>query len=404
MSACAPSDATTSSLGRLVDYVTCNAPGIGAVSAAQHTPLAAPILGAALTLYVALIGYQLMLGRAYDPRAAALSALRVGLVIALCTSWSGYGVLVERVALEGPFELASAILPSSSPALSRPARTAERLQALYDQIRTGVRHAPGEGAPGPDAQSSRGQTPQAPTAERPPPPPTSTFESQTGQSLLLSGVGTYLAMRVAAGLLLAVGPLLIPLALFDVTLGLVEGWVRALVGVTLGAASAIVISAYELDFLQAELARALPGDPAALDERGLQSIVLVFGAAGWITAVAFAVVAMGFRPRWFRLPPLGTLTMEKGQPEGEDLPSRAPVADRSTAAPSRAQALAGAIVDQGRMQRAAGAARGAPATPREASTADQASPPNHGYANALGMRRAPRLGLTTSVASRERRR
>ena len=399
MQACAALATATSSLGRLVDYVTCSATGGGA--AAQNTPLAAAVLGAALTIYVALIGYQLMLGRAYDPRAAAFSALRMGVVIAFCTSGSAYGVIVERVALEGPFELASAIVSPTGPALSRPAEAAETLQVLYDQVRTGVRRQAADVVSGraetADTPAAGGQTSLLSAGERPAAP---TFESQAGQGLLISSVGTYLALRMAAGLLLALGPLLIPLGLFNITLGLVEGWIRALIGVTLGAASAIVISAYELSFLQGELARATPDDPTALDERGLHAIVLVFGVAGWIAAAAFTLVAFGFRPRWFVLPRIARPAADP--PASPSLVAASRATTGSVATPSRAQMLAGVIVDQGRLRREA-ETRAEAVSPRTSTTLDQVGLVHQGYASRLGERRAPRLGATSSVASRERR-
>jgi type IV secretion system protein VirB6 len=72
---------------------------------------------AMLTIYVALIGYQLMIGRG-GLRVADLptSALKIGLIFAFLTSWAAYQTLVFDFLFDGPSEIVSALVgPMSEP-------------------------------------------------------------------------------------------------------------------------------------------------------------------------------------------------------------------------------------------------------------------------------------------------
>src|SRR5699024_9265543 len=62
---------------------------------------------------------------------------------------------------------------------------------------------------------------------------------------LVTALGGFAAVRLVAGLLLALGPFFIAFLLFDGTRGLFEGWVRGLAAAALGAVAVTVILGVE---------------------------------------------------------------------------------------------------------------------------------------------------------------
>lgn len=257
-------------LGRLSDYVECHADAASRAGfEAQGGALTTAVLSGCLLLYVALIGYRMMLGQTHDARAVALAAARAGLVIALASSWASYQPMVQALVLRGPPEIAAAVL---GPAGLNPLTPAQAAKALRDD-RPAELVTP---APGP---------PQAPGSA-----------PRGAGELRPSTTTAWLALRLIAGVLLGLGPLLIPLALFDTTLGLVEGWARSLMGVLLGSAAVLIITTLEYDFFKAEMARDAGADFA--------STAPVFGLVGWIAPAAMVGVACCFRFARFRLPQL----------------------------------------------------------------------------------------------------
>ena len=62
-----------------------------------------------LTLFVALFGYRMLFGQTPGVRDGVLALVKIGIVLALATSWPAYRTLVYDVALKGPAELAGEI-------------------------------------------------------------------------------------------------------------------------------------------------------------------------------------------------------------------------------------------------------------------------------------------------------
>src|SRR5687768_2388347 len=63
------------------------------------------LLTSLLTILIALIGYDLLLGGRLSVRAATLTMVKIGLVLALATSWPAYRTLVYNVVVDGPVHL-----------------------------------------------------------------------------------------------------------------------------------------------------------------------------------------------------------------------------------------------------------------------------------------------------------
>lgn len=372
-------------LSSVLAHVDCQALTLGESgyqALAQSGSIAGVLLGTALTLFVALFGYRLLLGETPGARDAVTAVVKVGIVLVLATSWPAFRTLAYDVALRGPAELAAAIggpsgLPGSDGGL------VPRLQLIDDELAELA--LIGSGRP-PDAEvqvapagqlSAEQQQAEAQrlqqAAQRRRWDPVRDF-SLLGNARLLFLVGTLAAVaavRLLAGLLLALGPLFALFLLFDRTRGLFEGWVRGLAGAALGALATAIVLGVELALLEPWLAEVLTlrhaeiATPAVAVE--LLATTLVFALVLAAVLVGTARVARGFRfPSVQTAAPRETIARE---PVREDA-ARGQVADAAVAASvtrSRATAVADAVATAQRRETAAAAAGAAGAPGRTSS-------------------------------------
>jgi type IV secretion system protein VirB6 len=384
-------------VGGVLNYVDCQAQAIGG---GGYQALATPgstlslVLTGLLTLFVALFGYRLLFGHTPAVRDGVMALVKIGVVLALATSWTAYRTLVYDVALKGPAELAGDIgrpagLPGAGGGLAWRLDNADRLLLALtalgegEALPTAARPAPPPYlTPGP----ATGVTP--PTAQAGEEPRTPGFAGTAFASariLFLAGAaGALAALRLIAGVLLALGPFFFAFLLFDGTRGLFEGWLRVLAGTALGALGTSVALGVELAFLEPRLAYlislrtagyAIPG--AAVE---LMVVALIFALALVAMLVASARVAYGFRfPSSWRLAPAqsvaGPRTEETRFAFSRELSPAG--ADRS-----RATMVADAVAASQRREagRVVAAAAGAPtasdrSAPRPAAGRDEPPPP-----------------------------
>lgn len=289
---------------RLSSYLDCQARALGenGFQALAGGPVAAGLLSGLVTIFVALIGYRLILGTTPALRDGVTWAVRLGVVLALVTSWPAFQTLIYGVAVDSPGQLAATILPAAG----LPAEALDdRLQQAYDTIRLGSAYDQQQAAdPATQSQVPAGQT-AAPQAQplrsslaQPPLP-------QTASVLVISTTGVTAALRIAIGFLLAVGPLAILSLLFDATLEVFSGWIRALAGAALGVLAAKVVTAVDLVMVESELFRlqsyAVGGIAQSVDQQALTTIVLAFGLVMFVTVLTALRMAGAFR-----LPSLGS--------------------------------------------------------------------------------------------------
>lgn len=252
----------------LIGYLDCQAVSLGGQG---YLALAAPgssvslLLAALLTLFVALIGYRMLLGDPPLAREGVLGIAKVGIVLAFATSWPAYRTTVFDVVLRAPAELAGEIgrpagLPGSSGGL------AGRMDATDRAFR--ILAIQGVGVP------TRAQVDEAQGVA---PPLFANFDAfALGASrvvFLLGSLGGFAFVRLTAGLLLALGPLFVAFLLFSTTRGLAEGWLRGLVTAMLGGVAIAVVLGVELALLEPWLSGlaaqrasgiAIPGIPVAM--------------------------------------------------------------------------------------------------------------------------------------------
>lgn len=413
---CNAGGAEASLLADLAGYADCSARALGQSGFAASGfggGLPAGLLAACLTVYVALLGYRMLLGEAFDARAIVLAAVRVGVVTTFCLNWSSFEQVVYRVVIDGPAEIAAGAMGGPSPDLRAIGTRAQRdYETVQFDPRNGVALLAPSGMPlqsqlqsGPTAQPGRPHTvPDSLTAEAQslgPRPVT-----LPGAIFLTSAAGGVIAVRLAAGLLLAIGPLIIAFGLFNSGLGLVAGWLRAMAAMTLASAGLMVTSLLELDFVDARIAAS---PPDMLSPQGLMVIGIIFSVVSLVMIGATGVAARGIR-----LPlRLGAESVRAGEYASRQAAStpaspRAAAGARAPEPASRAQSIADAIAAQARReQRAwnAGPEGTASWTPlaragREAASGEDAGrPPPLGHS----LRRTPQARRSVSVIRREGR-
>jgi type IV secretion system protein VirB6 len=280
---------------------------------------------AVLTIYVALIGYRMLFAQG----SARLSdtpgiALKIGLILALVTSWSAFQTLVFDVADRAPEEIAAIVsAPLTEGGASLASRPVDGLQAAYDEFsNTGAAYGK---LAGPNAKGY--SSPQAAAAE-----------ATAGASgiLFLSSAGVISAATLAIGVLTAIGPLFVVLALIPATRGLFVGWMRAMAAAALTPLVAwllivLMLSVIEpwVDTLTAQRVSNRLDPQTAMSASAL---VFVFAAGQAALVIGAWVMALSFR--------LPSFAREREGRRAEG-PNASATAQASAAAmPSRAERLA----------------------------------------------------------------
>jgi len=290
---CAPPDPSLGVALRLSHFLDCEARALGenGFQALAGGPVGMGLLSGLVTIFVALIGYRLLLGEAPGFRDGIGWAARLGIVLALVTSWPAFQTLVYRVAVDGPAEVANILLPASG----LPSEGVEgRVQLAYDTIRLGTT--------GPTPPSSESVTQgsdaaaQAAFAQRfqfQPPLP------RTASLFVITTTGFLGALRIAIGFLLAVGPIPLMALLFAGTGGLFVGWVRALAGAALASLAVLIVTSLDLVVVESELARLQAfrggGSAQTLDPQALTTIVVLFALVMLVVLAAATRMASAYR-------------------------------------------------------------------------------------------------------------
>ncbi|MBY8826570.1 type IV secretion system protein [Hephaestia mangrovi] len=316
----------------VIGFLDCQAQMLGAQG---YQALAAPgstvsaLLTILLTLFVAFIGYRMLFGQVPTIREGVLACVKIGIVLVLATSWPAYQRVIYDVVLHEPAELAAEVggaagLPGSAGGLVARLDNADRsfeALAVY-----------GVGQP-PAAAGQAGYPPVV--------PPLfigfDTFALGAARVAFLAGaIGAFAVLRIAGGYLLAVGPLFIAFLLFDGTRGLFEGWLRAVIGVALGALATSIVLGIELALFEPWLADLLARRSADLAITGapaqLLAIAVIFAAVLGIMLALMARIAFSWKlpVAW----PASAVWSSGSSLAGTTVaasPVRSPITDRSRA-------------------------------------------------------------------------
>jgi type IV secretion system protein VirB6 len=289
----------------VLDYVDCQSQTIGTQGyqalASPGSAVSIAITGL-LTLFVALYGYRMLLGHTPSVRDGVLALAKIGIVLALATSWPTYRALFYDVALLGPAQMAadvgrSARLPGTDGGL------VGRLQGVDEGLI--VLGELGIGKKNTDQKIARERVinGRRELVTEDAQQPASVFEPiALGGARVLFLTGTISALssvRLVTGLLLALGPFFIAFLLFEGTRGLFEGWVRALAGAALGGVAITLLLGAELALVEPWISFLIGMRKADLSIVGapveLFVVMVVFGLAMLAALIASARIAAGFK-------------------------------------------------------------------------------------------------------------
>lgn len=322
----------------LIRVTDCQAAALGSDGwhALSSSGLFAGLLTGLLTIAVAWHGYRLLAGPArVAPHEAVALLVRIGVVIALATSWQAYDRLIYRVATQGPAEIARATFPSAG---IDTANLEDRLQNAYDAIHVSPEDKAAQlGRPG--AATNPELKAAAPVAGQ---GATASGRNASATLLLVVGAGAWIATRFVLALLLAIGPLAAVAMLFEASAGLAVGWLRALIGTALAAMVVPLALALELQMLEGPVRAAALAGADEID--GLAPIVWIFALVTLALVVAAQRIAGGLRlPRLraFLSAPVAAAQdgAARGEPAERERP-RVAIAPPVPVAPSRALAIA----------------------------------------------------------------
>ena len=316
-------------------------------------PVAAALTGL-LTLYVAFMGYRLLLGRGtLEVSGVSVSAIKIGLVVVLAGNWAMYQQVVCATLFDAPEALARLLSASMQhPGAVLSSDTFVALQQTFDELARDVRSLSGHAG---TASPLLGGMPFATMAL-----------NADAYGLVFSSVGVLIAARIGLALLLALAPLVAGFLLFEATRGLVEGWLRTMIALALVSLMAMVLLSIELAMLEPLLV-------TLADERARDALTADSAMKASFVIAIFALLSLGAA--------IGSLLIARGLrlPRFESR-SAAPAYAALSAPPARAAEAALARVAQ------------------VAAAADAAT--RRGGA----MRASPAAALQTSIAAADRHR
>ena len=315
-----------------------------------------------LTIYVAIIGYRLILGLSGLSLGEVVPHfIKIGVILALATSWPSYQRLVFDLLFHAPEQLASLIVAQAAGVGNGDIMLG--VQAIFERLTDAAADAWAQvpmavaNAPVPTL------VPGAPATAPVPPPALPVLPFALGAPqfiaallwlsaliILAATVGVLLVVRIILALLLVVGPVFIAFALFRATRGLAEGWLRTV-------AKFALVPLFTLPLIAALVAIVLPL-MAGLEESDFATVrdspallillvVLVFAAVMIQAARLGGSIAGGLR-------------LPRGEARMFEAPASTPRADpvAATSPQGRAETIVNAI-DAGNRRIAIGSTAGA---------------------------------------------
>lgn len=311
-------------LANALAHVDCQAQTIGSYGFAALASAGSPVslaLTSLLTIFIALFGIRLLLGYPMGTRDVVGDVLKLGIVLTLATSWPAWRIVGYDLIIHGPGQIAQAIgtaagLPGSDGDLTDRLQNVDKGLAAFNVFGSGrLGVAQGDW-----------------------------FQLGFARSAFLVGTLVPLALvRLTAGFLLAVAPLIAGLLLFGITRPVFEGWARGLVMAFLGSIMLAVVYGVELALIEPWLQDALQrraGDLQTLDAP-VEVLVLTLSFAVVALAALFLVARLAFHGQ-FQMPMV--LHTPEQQAERGRIQLR-PSASHRHDEPSRAVLVAGSVTE-----------------------------------------------------------
>jgi type IV secretion system protein VirB6 len=313
----------------LLEVVDCNVRTLvhdGFRSMAGPDTWFGAVLTAMLTIYIALIGYQLILGRGgLRVTDLPVSVIKTGVIVAFMTSWAAYQSVVYGLLFDGPGQVVASLLSAL------PAQTAGvsgdvigSVEQVFDRLSAAA------------SQYGAMASPSANLLQGGPMLGAGLLWLSAIVILMLT-IGLLLAAKIVLAFLLALGPLFIGFMLFDATRGIFEGWFRASISfalvpiavTVLGAVMLIVLEPYVAEVYDNAQRRLFDMSPVIL----ISLIISVF-----FLVMAFALSALTRIGGGFALPP-------RAPSPSSDTAQRRAATGRRSAFSRFGSAPAGAAID-----------------------------------------------------------
>lgn len=244
--------------------IDCFGLGIGS---AGYQALAAPgglaqlVLTSVMTIFVALIGYRMMLGETPDVRFWVASMATLGVVVAFSFSWHAFRIGVHDVIVYAPAELSKAVAQTVGIPGNR--ELIQRLDGVNSLLIELEKPVPKENsllqanAPSPPPTSSPSPQPQAQTAD--PDRTPSTISPELRPWFLVAAIGPLATTRLAASLLIALAPFFFMTLLFPALRGFFSGWLRTILGLAVAQFAVMLALGVEVLLVESRLAMILRG-------------------------------------------------------------------------------------------------------------------------------------------------
>lgn len=303
-------------LGSMLDHIDCQASTLGwsgFQALARPDGLAQVVLAALLTLMIAMLAIRIIGGRVpWGPELITLTT-RMGIALTLALSWPAFHVLVYDTVLHGPAEVVQALQPGEmTGALTTRLQSADNAIVRLTERGTGRESyaAIADGGPGFKGVG---------LDDRP------TF-GWARIAFLVGVLGPLVAIRLAAGLLLALMPLVAGLLLLPQTRSVFAGWIKALLLCFVASIGLAVLYSVELALLEPWLASAFQAlgsgyaTPSAPTE--LLVLTLSFATASMLLIGIFSRVA--FYQVGPELVPLFEAIRSRGDSEVRNRPEALP--------------------------------------------------------------------------------
>lgn len=298
---------------RVLAHIDCQAQVIGSygyLALGQPGSSAAQLMTSLLTLFIALFGIRLLFGPPPGARDLVFDVLKIGIVLTLAFSWPAFRTVIYDVTLKGPAEIATVI--SGASGNERPGEgLAQRLQRADNAIVRITEVGAGRNLGALIDKDAPGGTFEGSAIAD---------DTAFGSARLLflaSTIGTLALLRIAAGLLLALTPLVAGLWFFPWTRGLVSGWIKGLVLTMIGSVGTAIVLSVELAIIEPWLSDALEvrslgyAIPAAPTE--LFAIMLAFSIVQLMMIWLLSRVV--FTRGWLTLPDLPRVPEEQLVPQ-----------------------------------------------------------------------------------------
>lgn len=237
-----PSNPQDGLVNGLVNVVDCHVRGLVQES---YRELVGPdtwfadALTGLLTIYIALLGYQILFGRGgLRVTELPLIAVKIGLILAFLTSWAAYQAVFFNLLFDGPRSILQALMAPLA-----------RMGAGFDgNIYAGLERAYADmsaaaGVYGGQASASANILQGGPMLG-------SGILWMSSIAMLMATIGVILAVKIILAFLLAVGPIFIGMFLFDQTRGFFDGWLRTTIAFAITPLAVNVFGAAMLMMLQ----------------------------------------------------------------------------------------------------------------------------------------------------------